>query len=92
VDDNPLVSGGGEGRPRRAEFAIVDAVANSADALGIALMALPTYGALWIWPPWPANLITVLSFAWMLVGLVAGYRLRSRSGEMLERVGRLLAS
>jgi hypothetical protein len=48
-------------------------------------------GALWIWPPWPATLITV-PFAWMLVGLVAGYRLRSRSGETLERIGRLLAS
>ena len=60
--------------------------------LGIALMALPIYGALWPWPPWPANLITVLSFAWMLIGLVAGYLLRSRAGAMLERIGRLLAS
>jgi amino acid transporter len=60
--------------------------------LGIALMALPIYGALWPWPPWPANLIIVLSFAWMFIGLAAGYRLRSRAGELLERVGRLLAS
>jgi amino acid transporter len=60
--------------------------------LGIALMALPIYGALWPWPPWPANLIVVLSFAWMFVGLAAGYLLRSRAGELLERVGRLLAS
>jgi amino acid transporter len=60
--------------------------------LGIALMALPIYGALWPWPPWPANLIIVLSFAWMFIGLGAGYLLRSRAGELLERVGRLLAS
>jgi amino acid transporter len=60
--------------------------------LGIALMALPIYGALWPWPPWPANLIIILSFAWMIIGLAAGYRLRSRAGELLERVGRLLAS
>lgn len=60
--------------------------------LGIALMALPIYGALWPWPPWPANLIIILSFTWMVIGLAAGYRLRSRAGELLERVGRLLAS
>jgi amino acid transporter len=60
--------------------------------LGIALMALPIYGSLWPWPPWPANLIVVLSFAWMFVGLAAGYLLRSRTSELLERVGRLLAS
>lgn len=60
--------------------------------LGIALLALPIYGSLWPWPPWPANLIVVLSFAWMFVGLAVGYRLRSRAGELLERVGRLLAS
>jgi amino acid transporter len=60
--------------------------------LGIALMALPIYGALWPWPSWPANLIVVLSFAWMFIGLAVGYRLRSRAGELLERVGRLLAS
>jgi amino acid transporter len=60
--------------------------------LGIALMALPIYGALWPWPAWPANLIVVLSFAWMFIGLATGYRLRSRAGELLERVGRLLAS
>lgn len=60
--------------------------------LGIALMALPIYGALWPWPSWPANLIVVLSFAWMVIGLAVGYRLRSRAGELLERVGRLLAS
>jgi amino acid transporter len=60
--------------------------------MSIALMALPIYGALWPWPPWPANLIVVLSFAWMFIGLAAGYRLRYRAGELLERVGRLLAS
>jgi hypothetical protein len=43
-------------------------------------------------PALPLVCLLVLSFAWMLVGLVAGYRLRSRSGAILERVGRLLAS
>ncbi|HET9516217.1 MAG TPA: APC family permease [Actinoplanes sp.] len=60
--------------------------------LGMALMALPIYGSFWPWPAWPANLIIALSFAWMLVGLVIGYRLRSRAGELLQRVGRMLAS
>ncbi len=60
--------------------------------LGIALMALPIYGAVWPWPPWPANLIVALSVAWMFVGLAVGYRLRSRAAALLERIGRLLAS
>ncbi|MBV8991736.1 MAG: APC family permease [Solirubrobacterales bacterium] len=60
--------------------------------LGAAVMVLPIYGSISPWPAWPANLITVLAFAWIILGLVVGYRLRSRAGDMLERLGRLLAS
>jgi amino acid transporter len=60
--------------------------------LGTAVMGLPIYGAVWPWPAWPANLITILSLAWIVIGLAVGYRLRSRAGDMLARIGRLLAS
>jgi len=60
--------------------------------IGAAIMFLPIYGSVWPWPAWPANLITVLAFIWIILGVVVGYRLRSRAGDMLERVGQLLAS
>jgi amino acid transporter len=61
-------------------------------AIGAAIMGLPIYSSLWPWPSWPANLITILAFAWIILGIIVGYRLRNRAAEMLERVGRLLAS
>lgn len=60
--------------------------------VGAAIMLLPLHSSVWPWPPWPENLITVLAFVWIVLGVVVGYRLRSRAGDTLERVGRLLAS
>jgi amino acid transporter len=60
--------------------------------VGASIMTLPIYSSLWPWPSWPANLITILAFAWIILGVIIGYRLRDRASEMLERVGRLLTS
>jgi amino acid transporter len=59
--------------------------------IAVAVMFLPIYGAVWPWPAWPANLITVLAFAWIVLGVLVGYRLRSRRGDVLERLGELLS-
>jgi amino acid transporter len=60
--------------------------------IGAAVMILPIYGSVWPWPEWPANLITVLAFVWLILGVLVGYRLRSRSGDVLKRAGQLLTS
>jgi amino acid transporter len=60
--------------------------------IGAAVMMLPIYGSVWPWPAWPANLITVLAFVWIILGVLVGYRLRSRGGHVLRRVGQLLTS
>lgn len=60
--------------------------------IGAVVMLLPVYGSVWPFPAWPANLITVLAFVWIGLGLVVGYMLRRRAGAMLERVGRVLTS
>jgi amino acid transporter len=60
--------------------------------IGAAVMILPIYGSFWPWPEWPANLITVLAFVWLILGVLVGYRLRSRSVDVLRRAGQLLTS
>jgi amino acid transporter len=60
--------------------------------IGVAVMFLPLYGSVWPWPDWPANLITVLAVVWIILGVLVGYRLRSRGGDVLERAGQLLTS
>jgi amino acid transporter len=60
--------------------------------IGAAVMMLPIYSAVWPWPAWPANLITVLAVVLIILEVAVGYRLRSRAGDMLARVGRLLTS
>jgi amino acid transporter len=60
--------------------------------IGAAVMLLPIYGSVWPWPEWPANLITVLAFVWILLGVLVGYRLRSRREDVLKRVGQILTS
>ena len=60
--------------------------------IGAGVLLLPIYGSVWPWPEWPANLITVLAFVWLILGVLVGYRLRSRSGDVLERIGQPLTS
>lgn len=60
--------------------------------IGAAIMMLPIYGSVWPWPEWPANLITALAFVWIILGVLVGYRLRSRGGDVLKRAGQLLTS
>lgn len=59
---------------------------------GAFIMLLPIYGSIFPIPAWPYNLILVLVFAWVALGLLIGYVLRKRSGELLERLGHLMAS
>jgi hypothetical protein len=53
------------------------------------LLLLPIYGLVWPRPEWPYNLVPYIVVLWIVAGVAFFARLRSRSPETLERMGRV---
>lgn len=60
--------------------------------IGILIVFLPVYGSIWPWPSWPLDLITVLIFVFLAVGVVIGLMLRNRPDKLGDQIAFLLAT
>ncbi|MDQ0227342.1 APC family permease [Metabacillus niabensis] len=63
-----------------------------APLIGALLMLLPIYGSIFPIPPWPYNLILLLVFIYILVGIFIGLVLNRKTKSLLNNVGKAISS
>ncbi|MCA1296289.1 APC family permease [Paenibacillus sp. alder61] len=58
--------------------------------IGGLFMLLPIYGTLFPLPTWPYNLILLLVAIYIAVGVICGFLLRKKGGDMLDRLEKIM--